>query len=577
MTKKYQLLWTLDDYRRFLQHPDPWVRRWAADRIEAQYPQQAVESLAGLLTDPDTDLQITAARLIGDSGDKRYEPALLAVWPESRGFVRNWLTTALGQLRSPGLLPHLAAELEAAPAQAPSESKKLALFSVIEALGYYPDEVARSALWQFVERYQEDDRLTYIAFQGLLRFASPAALPRLAQRYGQLKPHSGDAWEHAVIALAEVTGVDDLSREIIQIMATDDPDEVLWLLDDWLQDEVGYSENFEDDFYGTALFSYAGLLPHILAELERVVAERGDELSAWLAAWQSGARPDGYRWRMLYAHHLITALVEQLPSQPARPQEVAALGLALLGQALLDQDDQASLQVAPNELIRQAVLLSILGSTRPNVMPEVVEQAAALGPGLIPHLLDILEGDHFWATPRSLAALTQLARAYPGAADAAIPAILDLINNDESDYILDPAGEALLAIGPAVIAPAAARLGHVDFAYDIYVCYVLANIPTEASLEALLSYIDQKQLLEEYDAQALADLGHPAAIPFLINYYEPGDPMVGAVLYTLSLLNDYQGPKLAEWRAVALDYYASLQGLHPDDKPDSPTQNGAAP
>ncbi len=57
MTHPYQRLWTLDDYRRFLQHSEPLIRGWAADRIEAQYPHQMAESFLGLLTDPDSHLQ----------------------------------------------------------------------------------------------------------------------------------------------------------------------------------------------------------------------------------------------------------------------------------------------------------------------------------------------------------------------------------------------------------------------------------------------------------------------------------------------------------------------------------------
>lgn len=567
MTPKYQPIWTLGDYQRFLQHTDPLVRHWAADRIEEQYPQQAAASFAGLLTDPDTHLQITAARAIGDSGDPRYEPALLAVWPVSQGFVRNWFTTTLGQFRSPSLLPHLLADVAAAPAHCPPESQMLALRSVLESLGYYPDEAARSALWQFVERYREDDRLTYTVFQGLLRWADPATLPHLVQRYGHLKQRE-EAWWHAVLALAEVAGLDRLTQELIG-MIPGDPDEAFILLDDWLQQDTVYSEGFEDAVDEAASRAYAGLLPHILAELERLATERGDNLPAWLEEWQTRGRPTGYRWRMLYAHQFVAALVEYPPSQPKQYQAAVALSLAMLAQAFTDQDDEAMLQAAPNELIRQAALLNILGSPRMNGLRDVVNQVVALGPGVVPHLLEILTGNHFWALPRTLEALTRLARAHPGAADTVVSAILDLMDEEQSDYVLEPAGEALVAIGSAVIAPAAARLGQADYVYDIYISCALGNIPTAASADALLGYIDKKRLLEEYEAEALADLGHPAAIPFLKDYYQPGDPLLGTVLYTLALLNDYTGPELAEWRAIALDYYADLNRLSVDTIPKS--------
>jgi hypothetical protein len=336
------------------------------------------------------------------------------------------------------------------------------------------------------------------------------------------------------------------------------PDEVLWQLDDWLQQDIPYSESFGDAFYEAAGESYAEGLPHILTELERVAAERGDDLPAWLEEWRAGEKPGGYRWRMLYAHYVIAALAEHPPSGEKQRQEAVALSLALWGQALTDQNDEAMLQAAPDEPARQKVLLDILGSIRQNVMPTVVGQVAALGPDVVPDLIHILEGDHFWALPRALEALTPIARAHPGAADAAIPAILDLIDEDQSDYVLEPAGEALVAIGLSIIEPAAARLGQ-DFTYDIYVCYALGEIPTQASAEALLNYIGEKQLLEEYEAESLADLGHPAAIPFLRQYYEPGDPLLGTVLYKLALLNDYTGPEMVEWWGVAFSDYVDFK------------------
>ncbi len=558
MTQTYQRLWTLEDYQGYLKHSDPLLRYWAMSRIEEQYPSQAAESFVGLLTDPDPYLQSTAARAIMASGDNRYEPALTAVFPESEGFVRNWFMSALGKLRSPALLPHLLAELENAPAHCPPEPQMLALRSVLEALGYYPDEAARSALWQFVEHYREDDRLTYTAFEGLLRFADPATLPRLIQRYGHLRPRAEEAWQHALIALAQVVGIDHLTRDMMGAML-DDPEEALWLLDEWFEQDIVYSESFEEAFYERAAEDYAGLLPHILTELEQVAAAQGDDLPAWLEAWRTTERPNGYRWRMLYTHQVLAALAKYPPSRQKQYQEAVALGLVLLGQARADQNDEAILQSASNELIRQATLLNILASPRQNVMPDVITQVAALGPGVVPHLIDILTSGPFWAVIRALAVLTEIARAHPGEAEAAILPVLNLINADQSDYILEPAVEALLAIGPGVIAPAAARLGLVDYVYDIYVSSALSNIPTAASAWALLSYIGQKQSLEEYEAEALSDLGHAEAIPFLRDNYDwSGDPILCTVLYKLALLNDYTGPELAEWQTVALDSYADF-------------------
>jgi hypothetical protein len=566
MSHLFQRLWTLDDYRRFLQHPEPLIRGWAADRIEIQYPRQAAESLVGLLADPDRHLQISAIRAIGDSGDPRYEPALLAVFPHSQGYGRNWLTSVLGQFRCPTLLPELVAQLQAAPPRSPAaEIEMLALRSVIEALGYYPDQAARLALWQFLERYRQDDRLAYTAVQGLLHQPGPATLARLAPLYSHLEP-GGQGWWDTSLALAEPVGLDRLTQEVSSLLA-DDPDEALFLIDDWLQHEIPYSEIFEEAYDRAAGQRLAGLLPQVLAEFERAAAARGDDLSAWPAGRPAGS----YRWRMGYTHQVLRLLAGQPPKQRPRYRQAVALGLALLAQALIDQNDEAQLQTASNELIRQAVLLSILGSPRPNVLPDVVSQVAALGPGIVPHLVELLQGEHFWAWPRALQVITALAQADPGPVEATIPAMLNLIDDTQSDYVLEPIETALVAIGPAVIAPAAAGLGQVDYVYDIYVGSALANIPTLASAEALLHYLADQAEIQEYEVEVLVDLGHAAAIPFLRDRFDwQDDLLLCPALYKLALLNDYTGPELVHWRAVAIADYTKFMAHTDPLKPPPP-------
>lgn len=195
-TEKYELLRTLADYQSFLLHPDPIIREWAAHCIEEQYPDQTAESFVGLLTDSDSHLQIVAAEAIGSSGDLRFEPALLAVWPESKDSVRNWLTRTLGQLRSQAILPELIAAVEAIPAVPLSTGEKDIVWlwphSATEALGYYPAETGREALWRLFERYPANDRLAFAAVEGLLRFIKPEEFSRLVRRWFGLNPEGDE-------------------------------------------------------------------------------------------------------------------------------------------------------------------------------------------------------------------------------------------------------------------------------------------------------------------------------------------------------------------------------------------------
>jgi hypothetical protein len=553
MTGKYKLNRFLEDYQRFLRHPDPMIRDWAAERIEAQYPDQAAENLASLVNDSDPHLQITAAKAIGESSDPRYEPVLLAAYPETEGYVRNWFMTTLGKLGSRTLLPQLVAELETAPSQAPAEERELlALRSLAEAVGYYPDQAARSALWHFVESYDDDDWATYAAFAGLLNFPEPDTIPRLVRCYGQLKPRAEGVWRHAVIALADAVGLGRLTQETARMMP-EGPYPALWEVDDWLDQDIFYSETFEDAFEEAAERSYAGILPYVLAELERAMAEREDDL----AVWRADQRPVGYRWRMLVALQVIAALAEHPPPGEREYQESVALALALLGQALTDENDEALLQAAPDQAGRRAVLLQILSSLRQNVMPDMVDQVTALGPDVIPDLIVVLKGDDFWPKPRALRTLARIARKHPGAAEPAITPILDLIDEYQSDYILEPAQETLVAIGLPVIDLAAARLGQ-DYVYDIYAGSALAEIPTQASAEALMKYVDLRGTLEEGEAEELATLGHVSAIPFLKDYYTPGDGLLATVLHKLAVVTDYTGPEQVEWWATAVNQYAAF-------------------
>ena len=73
----------------------------------------------------------------------------------------------------------------------------------------------------------------------------------------------------------------------------------------------------------------------------------------------------------------------------------------------------------------QTRCLSILDSTRPNVLPDIVDRVAALGPEAIPHLIEMLESDNVWAWLRALRVVQKIARQQPGMADRSVPAILE--------------------------------------------------------------------------------------------------------------------------------------------------------
>ncbi len=564
MSHKYKLFRTLTDYQQFLHHSDPIIRSWAKYCVSEQYPDQTAASFAHLLTDSDSHLQISAATAIGQQRDSRFEPALRAAWPNSKGGVRRWFTVTLGQLRSSAILPELITALDALPTEVLPTAEGVMggitwqfPHSAAEALGYYPDNVARAALWRLLERYPANDRLTFNLIKGLLRHIRPDEMPRLLQRLGEFEPDDNTYW-YGLRALSEAANLSWLIQQLDPPLIQD------WIymlnhLEAWFLTEISFSELFEDALDHLSAQAYIGILPPMLTELERIATERNDDLSGWTMQWQAGQRPTGYQWRMVFAHQLFTAIAAHPPPQPKTYQETVALGLALLGQAVVDQDDAAALQAAPNEMFRQATLLSILDSGRQNVLPDIVEQVASLGPAIVPHLIETLEGDNIWAWLRALAAIKQIARAFPGATDAAVPAILNLIDPDQSDEVLKNLSSALIAIGPGALDAIAPRLGQ-DYVYDIYAGSVLAHTPTEASVEIWLTYLLQKANLDEMDWDYLVNLGHPAALSFLRDNCDwRNDSHLCTALYTLAVVTGYSGPELRHWQTVARKDYLSFK------------------
>lgn len=473
--------------------------------------------------------------------------------------MRNWLALVLGQLRSAAVLSELIARLETVgdqPLVADLTLGWLPAHSVAGALGYYPDEPARAALWA---RYPIEDRLTYTVVEGLLRFARPADLPRLVQDWSRLAPAESSTWRTSK-ALAEVVGLELPALEVHNLLPVG-AEAVLEFLDFWFPQDVPLSDYCLDALAHSETEAYAGLLPHLRLELVRVVTERGDDLAGWVADWSTGARPAGYHWRMAYARELLAALAETRFSAPEIYQAAVALGLALVAQAAGYQDDEAALQAAPNELLRQATLLSILSSPRPNVLPGIVEQTTALGPGVVPHLIEILESENSWAWLRALPASVHIAQAQPGAADAAVPVILDFIHIDENDdLLLELAAKALTAIGPGAVEAIAERLGQ-GYVYDIYAGSALLDIPGEAAIEAYLDYLRDKGEVDQFDVERLGETGQLAALVYLRDHFNwRREPLLCTALYKLAVVTGYSGPELVHWRRIAWkDYRAHLR------------------
>ncbi len=222
--------------------------------------------------------------------------------------------------------------------------------------------------------------------------------------------------------------------------------------------------------------------------------------------------------------------------------------MALLAQLSIDQDDEARLERAFD---REAMLLTILAENREHVLPDIVERVVALGPSTVPRLIELLpELEDSWGQIRIAQVIGRLARLWPGSCDVAIPVLIDVLDDDQGDFILEAVTEALEAIGPAALEPLAVAMRADDLSRQIYSTGALGEIPADRAAEAILEWIAQRGYAEEGELSALKDIGSPLAIAPLIAMYSgaPQDNALADALLVLCEINQVDHPLLPEWR-----------------------------
>jgi hypothetical protein len=238
------------------------------------------------------------------------------------------------------------------------------------------------------------------------------------------------------------------------------------------------------------------------------------------------------------------------PYLEQRRQE-SSLGFALLCQLSLDRNDQAQLDASEDQA---TTLLDILTENRDNLLPDIIERVAALGPEVVPRLIERFDPEDVgWGSIRIAEAIEQLARRYPGSCDAAAPMLVEAIHDEQGDFLLEAISAALEAIGAPAVQPMIEKLRDDDISRRIFLTYSLGQIPTESAVRAILDWIADGLLVEEMHITSLNDIGSPLAIEPLAALWESDhylDGILAEALLVICELNGVQRPELPEWRRV---------------------------
>ncbi len=538
------LLWTCDDVVQFIDHPDRPLRRWAQERLIHRFPEQAGEHMATMLGDQNSYIVLVAAQFLSETGDAaRYGPVLLDHLQRAQGGRFGYLAEALAKLEVREALPLIIARLGKGKGQfEPGEFIRL-----LRALGQLGGEDAHEALWATLDEMEGTSIWEGTAMEAILEIGRLDDVARLVQRY---RDWATSAFRgHYLDAFAKPVGAIRMVQEV-RAAAQRGFDAALDRAASWLGLYPRLSLEAVMELGAAFRQGQRGMFDILLREARRLIEERGHNVNEWRSAWEVGERLVGYRREAVLTPLVLEAFASNSASQQDQRRDESALGLALLCQLSIGEDDQALLEATDDP---DAMALGLLAQDRQNVLPGIVDRVAAQGPTVLPYLHDLIEPYEFtWGMVRVLEVIEKLARSHPGSCDTLIPTLIETLNDEQGDYVLEPCSDALQAIGPAAVEWIAPHLYDEDTTSQIYLTHTLAEIPTESAAQAILGWIEENEIVEDMYVTSLAEIGSPSAIETLDELWEPGDALLAEQLLILCELNGVQKPELDEWRRLVI-------------------------
>jgi hypothetical protein len=554
-----ELLWTYEDVVRFIDHPTQALRVWAVEHLIRHFSDRAGDAVLEMVDDPYDYISLVATRFLGETGEReKYGPALTARLGKVSLTRLAYLARALAKLdyreAAPLILERVESEVR---------GRKLLTLSdylnIASALGACEGEPARLLLWEMLDQPAISRIPVDAIMHTVLTMAQPEDIRRMVRFYRSMAygPKGGRrlrAFASAVHAGSLTERLESVAGQGLEAML----EQAEW----WLGADLQLSETVERELQITFDQDYQGVFDVLLREAQRLISQRGDDVSGWLADWQAGHRPVGYRREALIVPLILEAFAAQpAPSVELRREE-SVLGLALVCQLSVNRDDQELLDGASD---RTETLLAILSDDREHVLPDIVEQVAALGPDIVPRLAAMMDPlDDGWSPVRILDTIELLARRRPGCCDEIAPMLIEMFHEKQGDLVLESGERALQAIGPAGVESIAEHLLDGDDARQIYLAGALREIPTERAAQGMLSLLDDSEYPDEMVRYGLARIGSPSAIEPLYRLWqieEYQDKNLAESLFILCEVNGVDKPELPFWRRMVLEEEARIAAL----------------
>lgn len=542
-----QLLWSFDRLAELLGDEDVHVRRWAVERLTKLFPNEAAHVLLDMIIDPDKLIRINALEFLQNYGDAAVIGPIITkrmgvVDCDNFGMLAEALALMGYQEGLPVVVDHLAEH---------NRSRRIItreeFYSLVTALGIWGGEEARSFLWTVIEKNSGDNMMLSSLVDALLRGGMPEDASGLAACC-RLQP-SVNAASRIIKGFASSVGVSRLLDEL-EADLENGLDDALESAKWWLVDPPALSEECLAELKVSAKKDFRDALNVMWRESIRLTQDRGENSVKWVEDWISGNRPSGYRQRAVITQFTLMAFAANESGNAERRRHEVALGLAMLCQMSVDVDDEAVYQSSDD---KTAALVDILSSNRENVLDDIVKKVGALGPGIVPSLIDKFDPMGLgWGCIRIARAIEHIARRNPGSCEGAIPRLMEAICPEQGDFMLEACADALGAIGPAAVEHIAPHLTDDDSTRRIFFRAALRDIPTESSAQAVLNAISPDESLDEMDASALFNIGSPSGIEPIRDEWEYyGTSYLPAYLLVLSRINGIDHPDIPKWREAA--------------------------
>jgi len=543
------LLWTIEDFRRWVEGRHAEVRLWAAKRLEDFFPKEAGPIMASLLEDTDENVARRAASYFVRRPDPKFSDSLLHAFQARKGPLLDSCAQALAKMGDGRFVPIFFERFT-------GKSIKLLdhpgiLLAMMELKRPEGVWMIHQLLEKLAETRKDDNEenredLVYRCASSLLQCQQPEEIVFVLRHF--LTSFRREEWGYLILEAFVSYANAPYTREELE---EETKPKAFSRLSPVEREQIsrleGAGENASAKTIESLLKrkSHVELIGFLHREAEEIF-EQGRKIvgEPAMREWEGKESQPIINLRLLRALAEVVPLVEK--TEPAVQKRVSITSLLIYTQLV---ECQGFIGRLPDRTAAEEEMALLLADRMDISEDEEMIHLLSQGeqpPGLVQACVKKIEDDpHCPAAVRAVRLLSQLR------ISEVIPTLLSALYH-EDDYLSEAAEDALCEMGEAVLPyiEPVLRAGRDD---DIRsVLPLLGRLPYPGTVEIILSHFER---LHQIDREALVysieELGSRHFIPLLKKYLTEDEPEeeVFRLLCRLHEIDDPEIPRIE--RALA--------------------------